>query len=97
MANVTITTNHQWRDFVYRQDVPAKVLESDFDYLDSDESDGFFRYRGVWYHLSGFMRLDDNATDLAGWHAYSSDSAFSGVLIKVSNDGESVMVANYTS
>lgn len=36
MANVK--TNNQWRDFVYRADVPAKVLAGQFSHLDIDDS-----------------------------------------------------------
>lgn len=94
---VTIKTNHQWRDLVYRSDVPAKVLADQFDYHGEDEGlDGFFCYRGYWYHVDGFMRCEGNE-DLKGWHGYASDSHFSGVLIKLSSDGERVMVATYFS
>lgn len=94
---VTIKTNNQWRDLVYRADVPAKVLADQFDYQDADDTtDGFFCYRGHWYHLDCFMRIEGNEA-LKGWHGYASDSYFSGVLIKLSEDGEQVMCATYFS
>ena len=83
---MNITTNNQWRDFSYRQDVPESVLKSEFDWTDS--GDGFFRYRGYWYHLSMFMK-----TAIEGWHGIHNDSAFSGVLIQVSDDGEQYKIA----
>jgi hypothetical protein len=93
---VTIRTNHQWRDLVYRSDVPAKVLKDQFDHLSEDDGglDGFFCYRRHWYHVSDFMRADGVAK---GWHGYAADSYFSGVLIKLSRDGERVMLATYLS
>ena len=94
---VTIKTNHQWRDLVYRQDVPADVLSSQFDYQDAEETlDGFFHYRGHWYHLDQFMRID-GMPSLAGWDGYASDSYFSGVVIKLSKDGEQVQLGTYMS
>ena len=94
---VTIKTDHKWRDLVYRCDVPAKVLADQFDYQDASEvTDGFFCYRGYWYHIDGFMRIENNP-DLTGWHGYASDSYFSGVLIQLSNDGEQIKVGTYFS
>lgn len=86
---MTITTNNHWRDFVYRWDVPKKVLADQFDWTndayekDGDYSDGFIQYRGHWYHLADFM-----TTPLDGWDGIATDSFFSGVVIKLSSDGE---------
>lgn len=93
---VTIKTNHHWRQFVYRSDVPADVLSSQFDHLSEDDgSDGFFCYRGHWYHTSDFMRATGG--ELTSWDGYASDSYFSGVVIKLSRDGESYRVGTYLS
>lgn len=94
---MTIKTNRNWRLFVYRSDVPAKVLHDQFSHLSEDDaSDGFFQYRGHWYHLSDFMRID-GAPELAGWDGYATYSAFSGVLIETSKDGERYRVGRYYS
>ena len=78
--------------------MPANVLASQFDYQDADEClDGFFEYQGHWYHLDQFMTVPALSDDLKGWDGYHSDSAFSGVLIKLSRDGEQVMIATYFS
>lgn len=90
-----VTTDNKWKPFVYRSDVPKRVLERDFDYQNADEAfDGFFKYRGVWYHLDMFMRTE-GVDDFKNWNGYHSNSAFSGVLLKVSRDGESYKVATY--
>jgi hypothetical protein len=89
---MNITTNNQWRDFLYRYEVPDEVLKGEFDWLDEDDQDGFFRYRGVWYHLSMFMR-----TAIEGWQGIHNDSMFSGVLIEVSRDGEQYRVGTVIS
>jgi hypothetical protein len=94
---LTIKTNHQWRNLAYRNEVPAKILADQFDYQNADEVlDGFFQYRGHWYHLDGFMQCEANG-DLKDWHGYAGDSYFSGVLIKLSSDGEQVICATYFS
>ncbi len=93
---VTVRSNRHWRPFCYRNEVPEKVLADQFDYLSEDDGlDGFFRYRGYWYHLSGFQRVGMNA--LKPWHEYAGDSFFSGVVIEVSRDGESYRVGTYFS
>jgi hypothetical protein len=89
---MNVTTNYHWRDFLYRHEVPESVLTSEFDWLDEDEQSGFLRYRGAWYHLSMFMR-----TAIDGWHGVHNDSAFSGVLIEVSRDGEQYRIGTAIS
>ena len=86
-----ITTNHVWREFKCRHEVPKKILDTQFDWTKEDEDvDGFFHYKGTWYHLSLFMR---HAPE--GWDGIHHDSFFSGVLIKLSADGERFKVATY--
>jgi hypothetical protein len=94
------TTDHKWKSFKYRYEVPQAVLDSDFDYQDAEETfDGYFRYRNVWYHLDGFMRSDDGHFSDAPIriHGFASDSAFSGVGIEISSDGETYRVTTVTT
>lgn len=94
-----IKTNHQWRQFVYRYDVPASVLADQFSHLGEESSDGFFCYRGQWYHTSDFMCTDAPNSPLAllGFDGYVSDTYFSGVLIKFANDGVRYQIATFFS
>jgi hypothetical protein len=86
-------TNRHWREFRYRWEVPADVLADQFDYQDPEETfDGFFHYRGCWYHLDQFMRCPGDL-DTAGWHGFAPDSFFSGVAIRLSDDGERYQIA----
>jgi hypothetical protein len=83
-------------------DVPADVLRDQFDYLSNgdndDATDGFFHYRDYWYHIGDFMAFTGEVEEpLRGWHGYSGDSYFSGVLIKLSKDGEQFKVGRYMS
>lgn len=95
MTELTIKTDNKWREFRYCSEVPPSVLANEFDYLDENETDGFFWYRNCWYHLSMFMRIVHD--DAKQWDAYHSDSAFSGVMIKLSRDGEQFKVCTYMS
>ena len=90
---VAITTNHHVREFLYMWDVPYDVLCDQFEHLDSFEATtGFFKYRGWWYHVSDFM-----GTPMEGWDGAAPDSFFSGVLIKLHDDGETYTVGTYMS
>lgn len=92
----TIKTNFHWRDFKYRDEVPAKVLAEQFNHLEEEDAiDGFFKYRGWWYHVSDFLRLENAMLIQKGWQGYHADSYFSGRLLRVSNDGERYQVATY--
>ncbi len=91
-SDYTIITNHQPRPLLTRWDVPQKILASDFDWLDPEESGSFFRYRGWWYELSDFVLPPK---DLPEWHGFSPDSYFSGVLIRLSEDGEEIICGRY--
>ena len=94
-----IKTNKKWREFKRRDEVPPKILADQFDWTDEDHaahgdySDGFIHYRGWWYHLEDFMR--SGAPE--GWDGVRGDSFFSGVLIKLSSDGEQYQVGTYFS
>lgn len=97
MAELKIVTNNHWRQLKYRHEVPEKVLQGQFDWTNEDDHcDGFFQYRGTWYHSSEFLSLSQGAPrEMKEWHGYSSDSFFSGVLIRISEDGEMYQVATY--
>ena len=92
-----IITDNKWKNFKYGYEVPDSVLNDHFDYLSEDEKiDGFIQYRSIWYHISEFMRIENNPA-LNGWQGYSSDSFFSGVLINISDDGERYQIGTYIS
>ena len=98
-----ITTNHKFRDLLSFWDLTPKELK-DFDYIENMEDNGisrFFRYRESVYDANEFMRIPDSlhwqGGELINWHGYQSDSYFSGVLIRYSEDYESVKVGSYFS
>ena len=94
-----IITDHKWKPFTYRCDVPESILGDQFDWTNEEEhTDGFFKYRKWWYHLGDFMRVDPVIqNEMKEWHGIAHDSYFSGVLIKLSDDGEEYMIATVFS
>lgn len=80
-------------------------LRAQFDYMTADEFDEaeFFKYKGYWYTIGDFMRVDSNSPFVdknsavnINWNGYSSDSYFSGVLIRYNYDG-TVIAGTYLS
>jgi hypothetical protein len=82
---------------------------AEFDYLDWDkiesgeDSATFFRYKGTLYDLGEFSR-DYGITRDAGlpehlskWDGYASDTFFSATVVRLSADGESVVVGRVYS
>lgn len=91
-----IRTNNKPRHIVYGFELSDKEKQ-EFDYL-GDGLDGalFFRYKGKVYALDEFVRIEENSP-FTGWHGYASDSYFSGVVVKYTNNHESVIVGQYFS
>jgi hypothetical protein len=89
---MNIVTNNQPRNILHRDEVPKKVLEKEFSHL-SEETDGFFKYKRVYYHCSDFFYVGQK-TELVGWDGYFPDSYFTGIVIKKSKDDE-IIVGTY--
>lgn len=91
-----VRTNNHWRQFVYRNEVPEEVLADQFDYLDDEGQDGFFKYQGTWYHLSQFTLLPKGSPEVfQSWNGIVNESFFSGVVIRLSDDGEEYRIGSY--
>lgn len=92
---VTIKTNNKSRDLLYFHELPARWQK---EYQDVEEKDDlvFFIYRNWCYRLDDFMRVERNE-ELKDWHGYSSDTFFSGVLIKYLDQENRVVVGRYCS
>ena len=101
---VTIKTNNQERDLLYFSDFnksEQQQLREDYDWMEDDleTNFGFFYYKDAIYHLQDFTSLhgENKCDDFAGWDGVVSDSYFSGVLIKLTQDCESVVVGTFSS
>jgi hypothetical protein len=99
---MNIRTNNVPRQLLYLCDFNATdqdKIRKQYDWMESEDLEynfGFFKYRNCYYHLQDFMRASSDATgDLCAWDGYSSDSFFSGVVIKLCDDNESVVVGTY--
>lgn len=93
-----IITDHKWKPFRYGNEVPRKVLKDQFDYLadladtDSDSDNGFIYYRKRWYHLSEFVNCYNHPNLKKKWDGLLTDSFFSGIVIKIGDDGETYKI-----
>ena len=90
-----IITNNHWNNFLYWYELTEKE-QAEFDWIENPDEHTFFRYRGWVYSLDDFM-LPNHVEELEEWDGYRSDSFFSGVLIKLSDDGEMYQVGTYIS
>jgi hypothetical protein len=99
---MNIKTNNQPRRLLFACEFSGSErakLRQQFDWMSDEEFDSnssFFRYKGYYYNLADFMRVHVSPdSPMSGWHGYSSDSYYSGVLIKLC--GEDVIVGTYIS
>lgn len=89
-----VTTNNVPRALINGFELSEKEREG-FDYKTSEEIDVsyFFRYKGMAYDVGEFVKTNH----FPNWSAYSSDSYFSGIVIRLSDDDETVIVGTYYS
>lgn len=99
MSNkLNIVTNNVPREIIYGFELPASKRK-DFDYIKSDEdfnNNQFVKYLGHYYDVGEFMRIEKNS-NLKDWDGYSSDTYFSGTLIKFCEDNDYVIMGRYYS
>ena len=99
---LTIKTNNVPRNYSYGSDFNGKkrqeMLEQ-FNYLAEDEfnQQSFVNYKGHWYDLSEFMRVGDSELGKLKWQGYSSDSYFSGIVVRYVENNEQVVMGTYCS
>ena len=105
---IRITTNNVPRPVIDAWELSASERQV-FDYLDwsaierGEDSASFVRYRGELYPVSDFSAYYGLSRDAGlpaefqGWHGYLSDSFWSGLLIRFTEDPEYVIVARFYS
>lgn len=86
-----IISNNSARPLLSKCELPADV-QADFDW--ASDCEAFFQYKGAWYALSDFTRTTDSLFTL-GWEGSLGDTYFSGVLIRLVDDCDSVIVGRY--
>jgi hypothetical protein len=97
-GKITITTDHKWKNVISWWDLTEKQ-QADFDWLDDEEKQAcasFVKRRGHVYCLDEISAAYANGPLAAdGWDGVASDSFFSGIVIKLSNDGEQYKIGYY--
>lgn len=99
---MTIRTNNVPRLIIDWDQLTAEE-KKEFDYITADTCIGrdFIRYRGVTYDLHEFMAVSRTIAPHCQrpgweyWDGYSSDSFFSGVLVKYCGDDRVIMATYY--
>jgi hypothetical protein len=93
--------NNHARDFIYWHELTESeqkeldwVLTSDT--MTPDDWQGF-RYKGNVYSLDDFMRAPAGMFAPYDFDGYMSDSFFSGILIRLTEDNDRVLVYTYIS
>ena len=102
--SLTIKTNNQEHELFHFLDFnesEQQQLKIDYDWMEDDieTNFGFFRYQGEIYHLQDFTSLHGNnsSEEFKGWDGIASDSYFSGVIIKLTEENDAVVVGRYFS
>lgn len=93
-----IISNNRARPLLSGYELPASARAA-FDYMSDEQFEcaSFVRYKGHFYDLGEFMNIR-GSTDLPGWHGYSNDTYFSGVLVKFCpDDNDRVIMGRYYS
>lgn len=99
---MNIRTNNVPRPVIYGYELSAAERD-EFDYIDwpaverGETSPEFVRFKGDLIDLHEFMATSGlhQAPELRTWHGYQSDSFFSGLVIRYSDDFEFVVVGTY--
>lgn len=102
-----IKTDHKYRPLKALFELPKKVAK-DFDYVDEEDvSLRFVKYKDGWYDTADTQRITTSPNRmmfdwpvekdhiLAKWDAILSDTFFSAMVYKFSEDWESVIVGVY--
>jgi hypothetical protein len=105
---VTIKSDRKWRNLLYGYELPKKQRK-EFDYIKSDEefeTRNFAKYHGQYYDINEFQVLPTIGDasgkhvvypEFRGWDGYMNDTYSSGVLIKLSSDGEQYKIGRFYS
>jgi hypothetical protein len=88
-----IITNNVPREVLYWEDLTDKERAEFAHYEPIDSL--FFRYRGWTYDAGDFMPVPEGA--FRGWDRYHGDSFYSGIVMKYTDDMDTVIVGTYIS
>ena len=94
-----ITTNNQARDLISAFELNGaqySKLRKEFEWMDDAEFESalFFNYRGQIYALADFIRTEGDLM-AKGWQGIMNQSYFDGLLVKIVDSCQSVVVGRY--
>jgi len=98
---LTIKTNNVPRDLISAFELSSaqySKLRAEFDWMDLDEFDSamFFEYRGQVYALADFMRTEGDLL-AQGWQGILTDTFFSGIVVKIVESCQRIVVGRCCS
>ena len=91
---IKIMTNNKPRQTICGYQLTDKQKQ-DFDYIEDIDNHDFVIYKNNVIDINEFMRIDEDSKHFRGWHGYSSDSYFSGTLIKYCEDTDYIIMGWY--
>ena len=93
--NLTIITDHKWKEFKYGHELPKK-WRKEYDWMDEDEFNNseFIMHKKWATPISEFMTIKHNS-ELKDWDAYSSDTMFSGLVIRINESRDMYQIGSY--
>jgi hypothetical protein len=97
--SIAITTNFVPRDLISAFELNGtqySKLRKEFDYMNDADFDSamFFKYRGQVYALAEFLRTEGDLL-AQGWQGICNQTYFSGLVVKIVQSCESVVVGRY--
>jgi len=90
----TIITNNQPRGLLYWEELTKEEQNEFGGVILNDEGVDFVKYKGTAYRLADFVVVPDLSA-VHGWDGVISDTFFSGILVKFTEDGEGVIMGRY--
>jgi len=99
MSELRITTNNVPRLIKCGFELPESQRE-EFDYLTDEEFEcgNFVQYKGDFYWMGEFMKVKNHPNkEFSKWDGYHGQCAFWGILIKLCDDNDYVIMGSYFS
>lgn len=101
MSALTVKTNNVPRELISAFELSGaqhSKLRKEFDYLSDEDFDSamFFKYRGVIYALGEFLRTEGDLL-AQGWQGILNETFFSGIVVKIVESCEYIVVGRYCS
>jgi len=100
---LTIRTNNHSRPLMHLEDFNESIqseIRKEYDWMNPQDIEfnfGFFVYLRKVYHLQDFMRVSEGSEALEGWDGYTSETVWSGTLVKLTEDCNFVVVGRFFS